>query len=739
LTDSRIQGLHKLDVAARIGALEDGGWLSTSAAARLRAGRHVLTPAAADRMIENVIGVFGLPFAIAPNFRVNGKDCLVPLVVEEPSIVAGLSGAARRARRAGGFEAEVGESLLAGQVHVTDVEDSAVAVRALSAAAPKLLAAANRVHPRLTRRGGGVREIDIRNLELDDGSPLVAVHLLVDTCDAMGANLVNTICEALAPDIARISGGRVGLAILSNLSDRAVAKARVRYPLSALAGSGFEGAAVRDGIVLASRIAAADPWRATTHNKGIMNGIDALAIATGNDWRAIEAGAHAYAAIGGTYGPLTRWQANAEGDLEGEIAIPLKVGTVGGTLAANPAAAMGLAITGAVSAGELAGLMAAVGLAQNFAALRALVTSGIQAGHMKLHARSVAAAAGTPDALFDAVVDELASSGEIKAWNARKILERHLRKTRVAGEPVGRAAGKVILFGEHAVVYGRHALALPIPDAVRVSIDDADRLSVDVPEWGIDREIDLDRHDGIDAAITLILDALGIAQTGFRIHITTRLPRAMGLGSSAAIAVAVARAFNTHLGIGRDDAGINEIAFDCERIAHGTPSGIDNTLATYGEPVLFSRDGGLQTERIELAEPPPLVIACSSRGGLTGEQVAAVRERRAESPAHFDALFDAMDRLSTEGASLLANADYGALGRRMNIAHGLLNAIGVSTPELEQMVALAREAGAAGAKLTGAGGGGSIVALCPGCVDKVRSALQDAGYRTLAMEPGDQD
>jgi len=739
LTDSRIQGLHKLDVVARIGLLEDGGWLSTSAAARLRAGRHVLTPMAADRMIENVIGVFGLPFAIAPNFRVNGKDCLVPLVVEEPSIVAGLSGAARRARRAGGFEAEVRESLLAGQVHVTDIEDPAVAVRALTAAAPKLLVAANRVHPRLTRRGGGVREIDIRNLELDDGSPLVAVHLLVDTCDAMGANLVNTICEALAPDIARLSGGRVGLAILSNLSDRSVAKARVCYPLSTLAGGGFEGAAVRDGIVLASRIAAVDPWRATTHNKGIMNGIDALAIATGNDWRAIEAGAHAYAAIGGAYRPLTRWRASAEGELEGEITIPLKVGTVGGTVAANPAAAMGLAITGAVSASELAGLMAAVGLAQNFAALRALVTSGIQAGHMKLHARSVAAAAGTPDTLFDAVVDELVSSGEIKAWNARKILERHLGETRVASQPVGRAAGKVILFGEHAVVYGRHALALPIPDAVRVSIDEADRLSVDVPEWGIDREIEPDSRDGIDAAIALILDALEIAQTGFRVHITTRLPQAMGLGSSAAIAVAVARAFNTHLGIGRDDAGINEIAFDCERMAHGTPSGIDNTLATYGEPMLFSRNDGLQTERIELGEPPPLVIACSSQGGLTGEQVAAVRARRAESPAHFDALFDAMDRLSTEGASLLVEGDYAALGRRMNIAHGLLNAIGVSTPELEQMVAIAREAGAAGAKLTGAGGGGSIVALCPGCVDKVRSALQDAGYRTLAIEPGDQD
>ena len=231
-------------------------------------------------------------------------------------------------------------------------------------------------------------------LEMPDGASLIRVHLLVDTVDAMGANLVNTICEAVAPRIAALCQGDAALRILSNLADRSIVTARVRYSLAELAGDGFDGPAVRDGIVTANNIAMVDPYRASTHNKGIMNGIDALAIATGNDWRAIEAGAHAYAAQSGRYLPLTRWTVDGDGDLLGDMRIPLKLATVGGTLQVNPAAALGLAITAAQSAADLAMLMASVGLAQNFAALRALVSTGIQRGHMKLHARSVAAVAG---------------------------------------------------------------------------------------------------------------------------------------------------------------------------------------------------------------------------------------------------------------------------------------------------------------------------------------------------------
>ncbi|MGI9247805.1 MAG: mevalonate kinase, partial [Woeseiaceae bacterium] len=502
-----------------------------------------------------------------------------------------------------------------------------------------------------------------------------------------------------------------------------------------LAGNGFDGAAVRDAIVMASNIAMADPYRAATHNKGVMNGVDALAIATGNDWRAIEAGAHSFAAASGQYLPLTQWAENANGDLVGEISIPLKIGTVGGTLDANPAAALGLATTGAKSATELALLMAAVGLAQNFAALRALASSGIQHGHMKLHARSIAAAVGAPDVYFDDVVTKLVASGEIKRWKAEEILD-DMRAT-TSGQP-GRgatAAGKVILFGEHAAVYGRHALALPIPDAVHVTVEPAESdTSLAIPNWGISGTIDLDNPQGIAAAIALILRQLDIREAAFSITVDCGLPRAMGLGSSAAIAVALTRAFCDVMRLTVDNERVNAIAFECEKLAHGTPSGVDNTISTFAEPMLFCNDGALQLEPLRLTETPPIVIACSDEVGLTSDQVAGVRARYERTPRQYDALFDEIDKISLAGAELLQGQKYDDLGLAMNICHGLLNAIEVSTPELERMVVLARQAGAAGAKLTGGGGGGSIVALCPGAMDDVRSAMQEDGYRTLVLQ-----
>ncbi|MBT8103837.1 MAG: hydroxymethylglutaryl-CoA reductase, degradative [Gammaproteobacteria bacterium] len=735
MNDSRIAGLYKLNVAERIDTLAREGWLTSADADRLRDGRQVLSSVAADKIIENVVGVFGLPFAIAPNFRVNDRDYIVPLVVEEPSIVAALSDAARRARGSGGFHASCDESLLAGQVYISGIAHADAAMEALRAAKQEVLDAANEVHPRLSARGGGVRDLEVRLFSLPDGTPLIRVHLWVDTADAMGANLVNTICEAVAPRIATLCQGDVSLRILSNLADRSIVTARVRYLPEDLTGSGFDGAAVRDAIVMASNIATVDPHRAATHNKGIMNGVDALAIATGNDWRAIEAGAHSFAAASGQYRPLTRWTAGTDGALLGEIAIPLKVGTVGGTLDANPAAALGLAVTGAKKATELASLMASVGLAQNFAALRALASSGIQQGHMKLHARSVAAAAGTPDEHFDAVVARLIDSGEIKDWKAEQILDEIRAKGSRQDAPNGTAAGKVILFGEHAAVYGRHALALPIPDAVRVYVEQAERTtSVAIPDWGISGDIDLENLHGVDAAINLILRQLDIPEACFSITVDTRLPRAMGLGSSAAIAVAVTRAICDVMQLPVTDERINAIVFECEKLAHGTPSGVDNTISTYAEPMLFCNDGALQSEALTLTEIPPLVIACSNELGLTSEQVAGVRSRYEQAPRRYEALFDEIDKISRSGAQLLQSRNYKALGLAMNVCHGLLNAIEVSTPELERMVTLARQAGAVGAKLTGGGGGGSIVALCPGTVDDVRTAMQQAGYRTLDMQ-----
>jgi len=740
LNDSRISGLYRLTVAERIKELQHRGWLSAGDAEKLRRGRHLLSTVAADTIIENVIGVFGLPLAIAPNFLVNGRDYLVPMVVEEPSVVAGTSGAARLARASGGFAAECTESLLAGQVHVADLADVQQAIATLQAANSELLELANEVHPRLLARGGGVRGIEFHHLQLADARPVIAVHVLVDTCDAMGANVVNTICEAVAPKIAELCGGRAVLRILSNLADRSIVVARVCYGLDVLATGQVDAAAVRDGIILANDIALADPYRAATHNKGIMNGIDALAIATGNDWRAIEAGAHAFAATTGNYLPLTTWSADDAGNLIGEISVPLKVGIVGGTLAANPAAAAGIEITGVGSARELAELMAAVGLAQNFAALRALTTSGIQRGHMRLHARSVVAAAGAPGDVVEELARELVSDGDISSSKARELLAGRCEPVADTSAPLASAAGKIILLGEHAAVYGKHAVAVPIVDSVTAGIEpQRTGLSVCVPEWGLFTEIDADdtSETGISAAVTLILRELGIAASGFAIRLSSRLPAAMGLGSSAAFAVAIVRAFDAKLKLGLDNDRVNAIAFECEKLAHGTPSGIDNTIATYGEPMLFRNDGSLQVQRLTLTEIPPLVVACSTESGLTREQVTGVRRRYEKNRKRYNAVFEEIDEISQAGAVALESADFADLGLLMNICHGLLNAIQVSTPELERIVSIARASGAVGAKLTGAGGGGSVVALCPGTVDEVTEALRAAGFKTIG--PGEPD
>ncbi len=732
MKNSRISGLYKLSVSKRIAELEKLGWLAPATARDLMAGRQVVSATAADKMIENVIGVFGLPLAIAPNFLVNKRECIVPLVVEEPSIVAALSNAAAMARSTGGFSAMIDESLLVGQIHVVDIADVDAAIALLRAASADMISMANGVHPRLKARGGGVRDIELRVLQIKDGSPLIAVDVLVDTGDAMGANLVNTICESIAPQIAAICGGEIALRILSNLTDRSVCRAMVRYSVESLMDGSMAGEEVRDRIVLASDIAMADPYRAVTHNKGVMNGIDALAIATGNDWRAIEAGAHAFAARSGQYSALTQWSIAANGDLLGEISVPVKPGIVGGTLSSNPAAALGLAIAGVESASQLAELMAAVGLAQNFAALRALATSGIQKGHMRLHARSIAMSAGAPDDRLDEVVDRLVASGDVKDWKAAEIINGLDDTESEEQGAVATAAGKIILFGEHAVVYGRHALAVPIVDAVRASaIPDNHNTTLGVKEWGLQSVVDRDSSEGVDAAINRILEELRVGDTKFRINVRSSLPRGMGLGSSAAIAVAITRAVAQCAGIDIDDERVNAIAYAAEKLAHGTPSGVDNTVSCYGEAMLFRNTGLLDIQKLQLKEFPPLVIGFSHEAGLTCEQVAGVRSRFDQDTRRYDALFDQIDEISRAGAKALLAKQYDTLGRLMNLCHGLLNAIEVSTPDLENMVSIARQNGAVGAKLTGAGGGGSMVALCPGTEEEVRSALHHSGYKTL--------
>jgi hydroxymethylglutaryl-CoA reductase len=427
VSSSRITGFYRLVPDERRRTLSELTGVPAEDFTALDPG--ALTIDTADGMIENVIGVYGLPFAVAVNFTVDGADALVPMAVEEPSVVAAASNAARLARP-GGFTTQVSRPVMIGQIQVTHVADVELAAAALRGHAELLLADARRLVPRLAERGGGPVALEVRPLARSgpDGGVLV-VHLHVDCRDAMGANLINTLCEALAGQVAEIAGGRPGLRILSNLTDGRTVTVRCTIDDTLLAGDPATGAEVRAAIAAASRFAELDPYRAATHNKGIMNGVDAVLVATGQDWRAVEAGAHAYAARSGAYRPLAVWRdlpgaAGRPGRIEGELVMPMAVGTVGGALHVHPGARLALELAGAHTADRLAAIAGAAGLATNFAALRALATEGIQRGHMALHARGLARAAGATGDQVDRVASELAATGDIKADRAREVFAR---------------------------------------------------------------------------------------------------------------------------------------------------------------------------------------------------------------------------------------------------------------------------------------------------------------------------
>ena len=377
----------------------------------------------ADQMIENVVGVHALPLGVAVNFVVNGRDVVVPMAVEEPSVVAGASFAAKLVRTGGGFRATTTAPEMIGQIQVLDVVDLVSACSDLLRAREELLALANATDPIIVGLGGGARDLEVRILDETAVGPMLVVHLIFDCLDAMGANAVNTACEALSPRVEEITGGRVLLRILSNLADRRLAQARCTVPVGALAFGDFSGEQVAQSIVEAWAFAVADPYRAATHNKGIMNGVDAVVVATGNDWRAIEAGAHAYAARSGRYTALSSWSRGADGNLVGTLEMPLALGTVGGATRVHLGAQVALRILGVKTARELAEVVISVGLAQNLAAIRALATEGIQRGHMRLHARQVAIAAGAREAEIDRVVQRMTAKGVIRGDAAEAALE----------------------------------------------------------------------------------------------------------------------------------------------------------------------------------------------------------------------------------------------------------------------------------------------------------------------------
>jgi hydroxymethylglutaryl-CoA reductase len=417
---SRFPGFYKITVAERRALVSDATGCDAGDIERaLDAGG--LDADVADKFVENVLGTYALPYGVALNVRVNGKDHVVPMVVEEPSVVAAASNAAKMARAGGGFEAEIDPPLMISQIQLVDVEDLVVAEEAIRLNAPEILSRANAAIPGLVARGGGARAIEVRRLGTE-ADRMIAVHVVVDCRDAMGANLVNSVAEGVADRLAELARATVGLRILSNLCDKRCVRITCRVPADVLATDEMDGDEVIDGIVNASRFAELDPYRAATHNKGIMNGVDAVVIATGNDWRAVEAGAHAFAARSGRYQPLAVWRREG-GVLVGRIEIPMALGTVGGTLRVHPAARLSLRMLNVEGAGELGAIAAAVGLASNLAAVRALATDGIQRGHMGLHARSVAVAAGAKGELVGKVAAMIVEARDITLEAAKRALE----------------------------------------------------------------------------------------------------------------------------------------------------------------------------------------------------------------------------------------------------------------------------------------------------------------------------
>ena len=418
---SVISGFYKLSPKERLAVIKDFAGL-TEEEMRLLENTGSLPMDVADHMVENVIGVFPEPLGIGVNFQINGKDYLIPMATEEPSVIAAASYAAKMIRDGGGFHTSSTTPVMIGQIQLVKIKDAKLAKKQILDAKAEILKKANDQDPVLNSFGGGAKDMDAKIIDTSMGQ-MVIVELYVDCRDAMGANAVNTMAEAVAPMIEQLTGGHVYLRIITNLATKRLAKACCTIPKEALGGE-----AVVDGIAYASAFAAADPYRAATHNKGALNGIIAVVLATGNDHRAIEAGAHAYAALNGSYTSISKWTKNKNGDLDGVIELPMAVGLIGGAVKTHPIARIAMKILNVKSANEFGEVLAAVGLAQNLGALRALSSEGIQRGHMSLHARNIAVTAGAKDDLVDKVAEQMVKEHKVRVDKAKEILEELTKK-----------------------------------------------------------------------------------------------------------------------------------------------------------------------------------------------------------------------------------------------------------------------------------------------------------------------
>ena len=428
MASSSIEGFYKKSLDERLGAIKEFAGLSSEEIALLKKC-GALDFETANRMIENVYSTHALPLGVATNFKINGRDFLIPFAIEEPSVVAAASNAAKLCRDSGGFAADADKSIMFGQIQLVGITDFDSAAKKIGSAKKELIAFAKTKDSMLIKLGGGPTDLYAKAIETPRGKMLV-VYLEVNVLDAMGANAVNTMCEALAPKLEELSGGKARLRIISNLATKRLARSKTVWTKKALeesTGGKIKGEEIVEGVLDAWAFACGDPYRGATHNKGIMNGIDAVAIACGQDWRALEAGAHAYASITGKYLPLTKYSKDKNGDLVGEIELPIAVGIVGGATKTHPLAQIALKILGIKNAGELACVLASVGLAQNFAALRALSTEGIQRGHMTLHAKNVAVMAGAKGALIDEVAAQMVSEKNVSTARAEELVKQSKR------------------------------------------------------------------------------------------------------------------------------------------------------------------------------------------------------------------------------------------------------------------------------------------------------------------------
>ena len=394
------------------------------------------------------------------------------------------------------------------------------------------------------------------------------------------------------------------------------------------------------------------------------------------------------------------------------------------------------------SATELSGVMAAVGLAQNFSALKALSTDGIQKGHMTLHARNVVKAADAPHEIFDDVLEELLISGEIKVWKAREIVQNLTKKEPIKTEEFDAVtSGKVILLGEHSVVYGRHAIAVPVPLNIRVNVEEADDgVLLMIPSWGVEYRLDKkpEERQSFEKPAALILENMNLSRTGMRIEVFSDIPRGMGLGGSAVIAVSIIKALNHHFEMNLSEQEINQMAYESEKIAHGNPSGIDNTIATYGYPIIYRKSDSILKEKLQIEKPFDLILAFSKSEGLTAKTVARVRSQWKQNQDMHEGIFDDIDAIVLKGIQAIQNNDIKQLGDLMNFNQGLLNTLQVSTPELERMIHIARDAGSFGAKLTGGGGGGAIIAVSNKPSDIIE-ALDNEGFKAIQFSVQNSD